>query len=154
MSGQLPPVRTSLHDPRNIRSGSIVSDIGGYYDGQSIVRCADSNLISCVFHHSHNHEGGAGLRVYHCTSEDDGASWSRPQPVEQSLMMPSHDSYQFVHPGTNRIYVIYGYNDGQLDAVDPKTGPAALRRVTLWLPLDLQDARHRVHHRLCYRCGC
>ena len=70
-----------------------------------------------------NHEGGAGLRVYHCTSEDDGASWSRPQPVEQSLMMPSHDSYQFVHPGTNRIYVIYGYNDGQLDAATVQAEP-------------------------------
>ena len=52
----LPPVRTALHDSRNIRSGSVVSDIGGYYDGQSIVRCEGSNTISLVFHHSHNHE--------------------------------------------------------------------------------------------------
>jgi len=99
-----------------------VSDIGGYYDGQSIVRCEGSNLISCVFHHSHNHEGGAGLRVYHCTSEDDGVSWSPPKPVEESLMMPSHDSYQFVHPETKRVYVVYGCNDGQLDYIDPLTG--------------------------------
>ena len=158
----------------------MVSDIGGYYDGQSIVRCEGSNTISLVFHHSHNHEvtssgpknartsrhsahpltariisqhfamhfrssnkptttvgstpagrhwdsavgaqGGAGLRVYHSTSEDSGLTWSRPEPLEASLTMPSHDSYQFVHPSSNRVYVVYGYNDGQLDCVDPKTG--------------------------------
>jgi len=119
----LPPVATGLMDSRNVRSGSVISDIGGYYDGQSIVRCQGSTHISCVFHHSHNHEGGPGLRVYHTISEDDGVSWSEPVPLEDSLTMPSHDSYQFTHPTAHsRVYVIYGYNDGQLGYTDPANG--------------------------------
>jgi len=118
-----PAVGIALADPRNVRSGNIVSDIGGYYDGQSIVCPSGSDTISCVFHHSHNHEGGAGLRVYHTTSTDLGLTWSDPAPVEASLTMPSHDSYQFVHPSNpNRVYVVYGYNDGQLHYADRATG--------------------------------
>ena len=63
-----PPIRTALQDVRNVRNATIISDIGGYYDGQSIVCAEGEDLVSMVFHHSHNHEGGPGLRLYHSTS--------------------------------------------------------------------------------------
>ena len=75
-----------------------------------------------VFHHSHNHEGGAGLRLYHCSSTNNGLSWSVPTPVEKSLSQPSHDGYQLVHPRMKRIYLVYGYNDNQLHYVDRPSG--------------------------------
>jgi hypothetical protein len=77
-------------DPRCVRSGRIVSDLNGYYDSQNIIaapikvnpvptpppdggaavqlailcQTADftGTVLSVVLHHSHNHEGGAGLR--------------------------------------------------------------------------------------------
>lgn len=84
-SFSLPPC-LSYADPRNVRAGQIISDVGGYYDGQSIVYSAKSGLLSVVFHHSHNREGGAGLRLYHTTSADGGTTWSQPIPLEQSLI--------------------------------------------------------------------
>jgi len=64
------PIKHAQHDCRQIRSGSIISDIGGYYDGQSIVRCEDPSSFHVSFTiHTIMSEGGAGLRVYHCTSE-------------------------------------------------------------------------------------
>lgn len=102
-------------DPRNVRTGQIISDIGGYYDGQSIIYSATSGLLSVVFHHSHNREGGAGLRLYHTTSADGGVTWSRPIPLEQSLTQPSHDGYQLIHPDDpQKVYLFYGFNEGQL----------------------------------------
>lgn len=29
--------RTAIADPRNVHAGRVISDVGGYYDGQSIV---------------------------------------------------------------------------------------------------------------------
>ena len=107
-SQSLPPV-SSFSDPRNVRTGQIISDIGGYYDGQSIVYSAASDLLSVVFHHSHNREGGAGLRLYHTTSADGGVTWSRPVPLEESLVYPSHDGYQLIHPDDpQKVYIFYG----------------------------------------------
>ena len=58
----------------------------------------DSDNLSLVFHHCHNHEGGPGLRLYHMTSADNGVTWSQPMenPVEDDLEHPSHDGYQMV----------------------------------------------------------
>ena len=98
-----------------MRAGQIISDIGGYYDGQSIVFSATTGLLSVVFHHSHNREGGAGLRLYHTTSADGGVTRSQPLPLEQSLSQPSHDGYQLIHPDDPcKIYLFYGFNEGQL----------------------------------------
>ena len=83
----LPPF-LSYSDPRNVRAGQIISDIGGYYDGQSIVYSATSGLLSVVFHHSHNREGGAGLRLYHTTSADGVArflAYNRPLLVSEVI---------------------------------------------------------------------
>lgn len=110
----------SYSDTRNVRNGQIISDIGGYYDGQSIVYSAASHLLSVTFHHSHNREGGAGLRLYHTTSADGGITWSRPIPLEESLVHPSHDGYQLIHPDDpNKVYVFYGFNKGQLQYTVP-----------------------------------
>ena len=73
-------------DPRCVRSGRVVSDLNGYYDSQNIIAVPikatqqsspcpclvpacdlqtpefTGTVLSVVLHHSHNHEGGAGLR--------------------------------------------------------------------------------------------
>jgi hypothetical protein len=110
-------------DPRNVRSGSVVSDDGGYYDGQSVVRLrtsSNTSILSAVFHHSDNHEGGAGLRLYHTKSDNEGLTWSQPTPIEESLAFPSHDGYQLVDPTSNmtRSFLFYGYNKPTLHYKD------------------------------------
>ena len=56
-------------DPRDMKAAYVVSDENGYYDSQNIIAVFDKNLkkdvLSCVLHHSRNHEGGAGAHVYH-----------------------------------------------------------------------------------------
>jgi len=88
----------------------------GYYDSQNIVACTDPHtgevVLSVILHHSHNHEGGAGLRLYHTISRDQGRSWTALKPVEPSLTIQSHDGYQLVHE--NRVFVFYGFNEGDL----------------------------------------
>ena len=53
-------------DARDMKAGYVVSDENGYYDSQSIISVYDTNLqkdvLSCVLHHSRNHEGGRGLQ--------------------------------------------------------------------------------------------
>ena len=94
MSALPPAPATALVDVRNVRAGLPISDDGGYYDGQSLVSTplmktwdrtldtrddeGDGRLLSLVFHHCHNHEGGPGLRLYHCTSMDSGKTWTKP----------------------------------------------------------------------------
>jgi len=103
--------KTAIVDVRNVHAGSVISDVGGYYDGQSIV-CPQGSVrrltvlslliegntltqatiippippfqdaISLVYHHSHNHEGGPGLRLYHAYSTDSGKTWTKETPIE------------------------------------------------------------------------
>ena len=53
-------------DARDMKAGYVVSDENGYYDSQNIISVYDKNLekdvLSCVLHHSRNHEGGKGLQ--------------------------------------------------------------------------------------------
>ncbi len=135
---QVPPFHNST-DSRNVRSGQIISDIGGYYDGQSIVYSAASDLLSITFHHSHNREGGAGLRLYHTTSADGGITWSKPIPLEESLVHPSHDGYQLIHPNDpSKIYVFYGFNKGQLQYTVPDEASPTKERTIDLLRGDMQ----------------
>ena len=113
----LPPAR--LVDSRDAKAGFVVSDLNGYYDSQNIVavggRGTEPLVYSVVLHHTHNHEGGPGLRLYSTRSTDRGRTWSPLQPIEPSLTRQSHDGYKLVHEredGTQRIYVFYGYNQG------------------------------------------
>ena len=59
----MPPSRRQL-DPRDMKSAYVVSDENGYYDSQNIINVYDKFLgkqvLSCVLHHSRNHEGGKG----------------------------------------------------------------------------------------------
>ena len=52
-------------DYRDMKSAFVVSDENGYYDSQNIISVFDKNIqqnvLSCVLHHSRNHEGGKGL---------------------------------------------------------------------------------------------
>ena len=47
-----------------MKASYVVSDENGYYDSQNIIAVFDKNLgqnvLSCVLHHSRNHEGGKG----------------------------------------------------------------------------------------------
>ena len=118
-SENAPPINHGLSDPRNVQSGIVLHDVGGYYDGQSL--SGNENVVSLVFHHSHNHEGGAGLRLYHSTSRDCGKTWDEPRPVQDSLTCPSHDGYQFAHPRKkDTLFLVYGFNPGKLHYKTPK----------------------------------
>lgn len=100
-------------DPRDLKVGSVVSDLGGYYDSQNIIALYDQSLkkevFSCVLHHSFNREGGQGLCLSHCRSEDGGRTWSELVPVEDPTQQ-SHDGYQCLVG--DRIYLFYGWNEG------------------------------------------
>ena len=59
----MPPSRHAL-DSRDMKAAYVVSDENGYYDSQNIISVYDRNIgvhvLSCVLHHSRNHEGGKG----------------------------------------------------------------------------------------------
>ena len=63
----MPPLRRQL-DPRDMKSAYVVSDENGYYDSQNIINVYDKFLgkqvLSCILHHSRNHEGGKGKKDY------------------------------------------------------------------------------------------
>ena len=54
-------------DPRDMKAASVVSDENGYYDSQNIISVLDVEegvrVLSCILHHSRNHEGGKGLTL-------------------------------------------------------------------------------------------
>lgn len=107
--------RSVKADCRDIKAGSVVSDENGYYDSQNIIVCYDKiinkRVISCVLHHSENHEGGDGLALFHTRSEDDGKTWGPLVPIEKGRNAPqSHDGYQLLIG--ERIYLFYGCNKG------------------------------------------
>ena len=62
----MPPSRKSL-DSRDMKAAYVVSDENGYYDSQNIISVFDKNIganvLSCILHHSRNHEGGKGKTV-------------------------------------------------------------------------------------------
>eukprot|EP00929_Paragymnodinium_shiwhaense_P108154 TRINITY_DN74478_c0_g1_i1.p1 TRINITY_DN74478_c0_g1~~TRINITY_DN74478_c0_g1_i1.p1 ORF type:complete len:729 (-),score=145.37 TRINITY_DN74478_c0_g1_i1:138-2324(-) len=101
-------------DARDMKGASVVSDENGYYDSQNIIVAYDRHIrkrvISCVLHHSENHEGGEGLTLFHTRSEDDGKTWSELIPIEPEGAPQSHDGYQLLVG--ERIYLFYGCNHG------------------------------------------
>ena len=75
-------------DPRDMKSASVVSDENGYYDSQNIISLLEEaeggvRVLSCVLHHSRNHEGGEGLTLCSTRSVDGGRTWSALRPVEE-----------------------------------------------------------------------
>ena len=116
---ELPPPRRG--DPRDVKTGFVVSDRNGYYDSQNVVAVGGGGetppVLSVILHHSENHEGGPGLRLYTTRSTDRGHTWSPLVAIEESRTRPSHDGYQLVHrrpDGNERIYLFYGYNEPAL----------------------------------------
>ena len=81
------PLRRSQLDPRDMKAAYVVSDENGYYDSQNIISVFDKSLdkwvLSCVLHHSRNHEGGAGLTLCSTRSEDGGRTWTSLRPIEE-----------------------------------------------------------------------
>ena len=81
------PLRRCQLDPRDMKAAYVVSDENGYYDSQNIISVFDKSLggwvLSCVLHHSRNHEGGAGLTLCSTRSEDGGRTWSSLRPIEE-----------------------------------------------------------------------
>ena len=62
-------------DPRDMKSAYVVSDENGYYDSQNIINVYDKILgkqaLSCILHHSRNHEGGKGTAKCRNTRQID-----------------------------------------------------------------------------------
>ena len=99
-------------DPRDLKAGYVVSDRNGYYDSQNIVAVGGRNgtapVLCVVLHHSENHEGGPGLRLYSTRSTDMGRTWAPLRVIDDSPTRQSHDGYQLVHvrpSGSERIFV-------------------------------------------------
>ena len=121
--------RSSL-DPRDMKAAYVVSDDNGYYDSQNIINVFDPSVgrrvLSCVLHHSRNHEGGRGLTLSSTRSLDGGRTWSPLRPVEEpetesdcasygvvrsgEEARQSHDGYQLLLG--ERILLFYGWNRG------------------------------------------
>lgn len=87
-------------DSRDIKAGFSVSDLNGYYDSQNIIAIKEPGLpnlvLSCVLHHSDNHEGGKGLTLSNTRSVDAGKTWSALEPIEDPVSYQSHDGYQLL----------------------------------------------------------
>ena len=77
----------SYLDSRDMKAAYVVSDENGYYDSQNIIlvhdKSAGGGVLSCILHHSRNHEGGAGLTLCSTRSTDGGKTWSALRPVEE-----------------------------------------------------------------------
>lgn len=125
--GPLPPPAVRV-DPRDLKGAVTVADRNGYYDSQNVVRVRDADgteVLSVVYHHSENREGGPGLRLWSVRSTDGGTTWSRPLAVEDHARQ-SHDGYQLVQrraDGHDRILLFYGWNIGS----HPPGGPPLTR---------------------------
>ena len=88
--------RSSL-DWRDMKAAYVVSDENGYYDSQNIIFCVDKTegkeVLSCILHHSRNHEGGAGLTLCSTRSTDGGKTWSPLRPVEEPETLADREYY-------------------------------------------------------------
>ena len=121
----------------------MVSDRNGCYDSQNIVAVGGQDgsapVLCVVLHHSENHEGGPGLRLYSTRSTDIGRSWTPLLLIDDSPTRQSHDGYQLVHErpdGSERIFVFYGCNEGarsHLNADDTGGGRSELPRSDMQL---------------------
>ena len=125
-------------DSRDMKAAYVVSDENGYYDSQNIISVHDKSLgvpvLSCILHHSRNHEGGEGLTLCSTRSTDGGKTWSRLRPVEEpetekdcqyygverreERPRQSHDGYQLLVE--DRIYLFYGWNKGSQPTIGEK----------------------------------
>ena len=65
----MPQARGCL-DHRDMKAAYVVSDENGYYDSQNIINVYDKvnkkDVLSCILHHSRNHEGGKGTSREMC----------------------------------------------------------------------------------------
>ncbi|GBL38563.1 hypothetical protein EMGBD1_22500 [Anaerolineaceae bacterium] len=119
-------------DPRDLKAGYVVSDRNGYYDSQNIVavggRDGSTPVLCVVLHHSENHEGGPGLRLYSTRSTDLGRTWTPLLAIDDSLTRQSHDGYQLVHvrpDGSERIFVSMAATKAPAPITVPKPPRAA-----------------------------
>ena len=80
-----------------MKAAYVVSDENGYYDSQNIIFCQDKTLglevLSCILHHSRNHEGGAGLTLCSTRSTNGGKTWSPLRPVEDPETVEDREYY-------------------------------------------------------------
>ena len=71
----------TFYDPRNIFCGTLMLQSGYLDQPYCVVNPATADW-TCVLCQTLNHEGGAGERVISIVSEDGGATWSDPVPLE------------------------------------------------------------------------
>lgn len=135
---QLPPY-VPRTDPRDLKSGHMVSDRNGYYDSQNIVAVGGRGgvplTLSCILHHSENREGGPGLQLFGTRSIDRGRTWTPLAAVDEPSRQ-SHDGYQLVHrraDGSERIFLFYGWNVGSRYTPEWEARLPELRRTDMQL---------------------
>ena len=63
-----------------------------------MIVCSSAQVLSCILHHSRNHEGGKGLTLCGTRSADGGRTWSALRPVEEPETERDRRAYG-VQPG-------------------------------------------------------
>ena len=87
-----------------------------YYNCQDLTKTLNDTVWLATFSHAIA-EGGAGERAYTARFTDEGQSWTKMLPLEESLELASHGSGLIkgstavpLTSSANRVYVVYQYN--------------------------------------------
>ena len=126
----------TFYDPRNIFCGTLMLQSGYLDQPYCVVNPATADW-TCVLCQTLNHEGGAGERVISIVSEDGGATWSDPVPLEPTSTNSSSttattnsltNSYAAVLlaptlGSIGRIYAVYNMNLDNVSALPPTPPP-------------------------------
>lgn len=120
-SGSLPHdsraaiVPSFSRDWRHLENGIQIPLPSGYLDQPYFVRADDGALV-LVCTNCPSHEGEPGQNVVCIRSEDDGASWTPPVPLEPPGGVEA--SYAVIlKTSTGRIYVFYNHNTDNIREV-------------------------------------
>lgn len=111
-------------DPRHLATGRRIPG-GRYCDQPYVVKTADGAWL-CVMTTADGPEGSATQNVHSLRSTDQGASWSKPVPLEPSGGPEA--SYAVLLPvPSGRIYCFYNHNTDNVRSVRTEDGKTLTR---------------------------
>jgi hypothetical protein len=116
-----------LHDPRNLKHGSLIPS-EGYSDQPYVIVTQDGTWL-CVMTTGKGVEGAGGQHLIAIRSQDQGRTWSAPVDIEPASGPEASWGVPFKTPG-GRVYVFYTYNKANLREV-PQAKAARHRVDTL-----------------------